>query len=256
MSGLAMDRVSKFFGGVHAVSELSLKVPLNRITGLIGPNGAGKSTVVNLITRMFASTSGTMTFEGLDITRVEPHDINRLGIARTFQNIRLLADETVLHNTLIGYHRHERTGVLSNMLGWPSALRETRLAQDKARDLLSRFQLADKADFRAGSLSYGDQRRVEMVRALMSDPKLLLLDEPVAGMNEVESAALGAEFQRVADSGVAVLLIEHDLKFVSRLCAHVYAVDQGRLICEGEPSTVLTDAAVIEAYVGEEHAQD
>lgn len=252
MSGLVLENVSKRFGGIEAVRQLSMHAPAGRITGLIGPNGAGKSTVVNLITGMFGCSSGRILFNGKELTAMPPHEVSRTGISRTFQNIRLLPDESVLHNVLIGYHREESASVLSCLFGLPAARRSTAQGREAAFRLLRQFRMEGFADQQAGALSYGDQRRVEMMRALIAGPRLLLLDEPIAGMNEVESARLGEIFQEVAASGVAVLLIEHDLAFVTRLCNYLYAVDGGGLIAEGSTEEVLTHKAVVTAYLGED----
>lgn len=252
MNGLILDNVTKRFGGLEAVRALSMQAPIGRITGLIGPNGAGKSTVVNLITGMFDCTAGRILFDDQELTAMPPHQISRTGISRTFQNIRLLHDESVLQNVLIGYHRRESAGVLSCLFGLPAAHRSTAEGREAAFQLLRRFRMESFADQQAGALSYGDQRRVEMMRALVSGPRLLLLDEPIAGMNEVESARLGEIFEEVAASGVAVLLIEHDLAFVTRLCNYLYAVDGGGMIAEGSTKEVLTHKAVVTAYLGED----
>ncbi|HSV79892.1 MAG TPA: ABC transporter ATP-binding protein [Ramlibacter sp.] len=252
MSGLILENVSKRFGGIEAVSKLSIQAPGGRITGLIGPNGAGKSTVVNLITGMFDCTAGRILFDGRELTAMPPHEVSRVGISRTFQNIRLLPHETVLHNVLIGYHRLETANVLSCLFGLPAARRSTQAAREAAFVLLRQFGMEGFADRPAGALSYGDQRRVEMMRALIARPRLLLLDEPIAGMNEVESERLGEIFHEIARSGVAVLLIEHDLGFVTRLCEYLYAVDRGTLIAEGSCAAVMADRNVVTAYLGED----
>lgn len=252
MNGLVLDNVSKRFGGLEAVRQLSMQAPPGRITGLIGPNGAGKSTVVNLITGMFGSTSGRIVFDGQELSAMPPHQVSRTGISRTFQNIRLLPDETVLHNVLIGYHRKETASVIACLFGLPSARKSTEAGREAAFKLLRQFHMEEFADRQAGALSYGDQRRVEMMRALIAQPRLLLLDEPIAGMNEVESERLGEIFHEVARSGVAVLLIEHDLAFVTRLCDYLYAVDRGGLIAEGSCQEVLTNKEVVTAYLGED----
>jgi branched-chain amino acid transport system ATP-binding protein len=250
MSGLSLIEVNKRFGGVIAAYNVNMQVPAGRITGLIGPNGAGKTTIVNLVTGMLSVTSGQIRFEDRDLTHAAAHEIARAGLARTFQNIRLLPEASIVENVMIGFHRHETSGLLAALLRLPAAARETRETRDKAMALIDRFGMTALADFPAGGLSYGHQRRVEVMRALAADPKLILLDEPVAGMNDVESAEMAAVIRGLAAEGRAVLLIEHDMRFVTGLCQHVYALDGGRLIAEGTAREVLSDPVVIEAYLG------
>jgi branched-chain amino acid transport system ATP-binding protein len=252
MTALNIDGVSKRFGGLLAVAEFSMRVPPGEITGLIGPNGAGKTTVVNLITGVFSLTTGTIKFGDQDLTTAPRHVVARAGIARTFQTIRLLPDASVLENVMIGMHRNETVGLFSQLLGLPASVRETARFRDEAMALLERFGMIRYADFDAGTLSYGDQRRVEMMRALASKPKMLLLDEPVAGMNDVEAGKLGDIFSQLAGEGMGVLLIEHNIRFVTKQCRHVYVLDTGRLIAEGTPEQVVNDKAVITAYLGDD----
>ncbi len=250
MSVLALHGVSKSFGGIHAVDGLSLAIQPGMITGLIGPNGAGKTTVVNLLTGMLRPTSGRITLGEQDITTLAPEGIARLGVSRTFQNIRLLTHATVLENVVIGYHRQEVTSLLANLLGLPGAVRERNLLRNKAAALLKTLNIEHLADRPAGELAYGHQRRVEIARALALSPLVLLLDEPVAGMNDVEATELGELFESLAASGLAILLIEHNVRFVMRICKEIYAVDQGRLICSGTPERVRNDPRVVSAYLG------
>ena len=250
MTTLVLDAVSRAFGGVHAVENLSMVLPAGSITGLIGPNGAGKSTVVNLITGLLKVDTGRVTVGTHDITERPPHEVARLGVARTFQNIRLFTNATVLENLLVGFHRHEKLGLIENILGLPAVRRETRTLEARARALLERFDMQRFVDLPAGDLSYGHQRRVEMMRALASDPQFLLLDEPIAGMNDVEAAQLGEIYRDIAASGVGILLIEHNVGFVATHCAQVNVLNLGRLIAAGTPNEVFRNAEVIEAYVG------
>jgi branched-chain amino acid transport system ATP-binding protein len=250
VKGLSLQGVCKRFGGVTAADEVSFDVPPGRVTGLIGPNGAGKTTIVNLITGMLALTGGRILFDGRDITAAAADQISRLGFARTFQNIRLFKEASVVDNLLIGFHKLQGSSLVSNILGLPSARAETADIRAKALDLLRRFNMSAFAELPAGGLSYGHQRRVEMMRALAAAPSVLLLDEPVAGMNDVEAEELGTIFRDVARSGIAVLLIEHNIRFVSDLCEQVHVLDYGRVIASGTPREVTSDPAVIAAYLG------
>ena len=250
MTMLSLEDVSKDFGGVAAVSGLSVEIAPRSITGLIGPNGAGKTTVVNLITGMLKVTSGHILLAGEDITEAAPQYIARSGVARTFQNIRLLRDSSVLDNVAVGFHRHEKTSLAANVVGWPSVWAERKSFREQARAMLDRFGMSRFVDYPAGSLSYGHQRRVEMMRALAMSPSLLLLDEPVAGMNDVEADELGAIFRQLADEGLGVLLIEHNMRFVMSLCDTVYVIAFGKQIASGSAQEVCSQPAVIDAYLG------
>ena len=250
MPDLVLDRVTKSFGGVHAVADVSIRARGGHITGVIGPNGAGKTTVINLVTGMFKLTEGRILVDDQDISEEEPDVIARSGVARTFQNIRLLPDATVLENVMIGFHRHERASLLAGVLGLASSRRETEEIRARSLALLDKFELRRHADTLAGGLAYGHQRRVEMARAVASEPDILLLDEPVAGMNDVEADELAAIFEELAAGGMGLLLVEHNIRFVSRMCGHVYVLASGRLIAEGTPRAVLNDEAVVTAYLG------
>ncbi|WP_323039112.1 ABC transporter ATP-binding protein [Gemmobacter sp.] len=252
MASLDLANVGKSFGGLKAITDVTFSVPAGEITGLIGPNGAGKSTVVNLITGLLRLSSGRITLDGQDIGAAPPEQVVRLGVARTFQNIRLLTEATVLENVLIGFHRRETASILAALLSLPVSRRETARLREAAMEMLERFEIAHLAHLPAGTLSYGHQRRVEMARAFATDPRILLLDEPVAGMNEVESDSLGRLFRKLADSGVGILLIEHDVKFVSRLSRTVHVLDSGRIIASGKPQEVLCHPDVVAAYLGAE----
>jgi branched-chain amino acid transport system ATP-binding protein len=184
------------------------------------------------------------------VSQEPPHRVARLGVSRTFQNIRLLGEETVIDNVAIGFHRHEKASLAANLLGLPSSRRETREVRERARALLETFSMQRFADHPAGSLAYGHQRRVEMMRAVASKPDILLLDEPVAGMNDVEAGQLGVIFTKLAAEGMGVLLIEHNIRFVTKLCSHVDVLDTGKIICAGPPAEVMKDPRVIAAYLG------
>jgi branched-chain amino acid transport system ATP-binding protein len=247
---LELRDAARHFGGLPAVDGVSLQVPAGQVTGLIGPNGAGKTTVVNLITGLLHLTSGQVLLDGRDVSKTEAPELARAGVARTFQNIRLVPDATVLENVMAGFHRHEKAGLWSTLLGLPAARAEARELMARAMQLLERFDMAALAEHRAGGLSYGHQRRIEMMRALATDPRVLLLDEPVAGMNDAEAESLAGIFRKVADDGVAVLLIEHNMRFVMSLCSQLYVLASGRLIAQGEPDAVGRDPTVVEAYLG------
>jgi branched-chain amino acid transport system ATP-binding protein len=251
MTSLALDHVSKRFGGVVAADAVTLEIPAGRVTGMIGPNGAGKTTIVNLITGMLTADSGRVLFGDRNIGGASPSEVSRAGLARTFQNIRLLTEATVLENVMIGFHRFETSSLLASLLGLPAARRETRAVRQRALALIDTFGMSRYADFIAGGLSYGHQRRVEIMRALASSPSILLLDEPVAGMNDAEADALGSVFRGLADKGTGIFLIEHNLRFVTGLCEHVYVLDSGRMIAQGTPQAVVADPAVVAAYIGE-----
>lgn len=250
MPSLHLEAVSKHFGGLKAVDDITMVVPQGEITGLIGPNGAGKSTVVNMISGVLALTHGDIRLGDASIATDRADIVARKGVSRTFQNIRLLPEASVLENVLIGFHRREEAGVVSSLLGLPKALRENREFRDKAHELLKRFRLEEYADLEAGNLAYGHQRRVEMARAIASEPDIVLLDEPVAGMNDVESEELAVIFRELAESGMGLLLIEHNVGFVTRLCKQVYVLDSGRMIASGDPHAVTRDPKVVAAYIG------
>jgi branched-chain amino acid transport system ATP-binding protein len=250
MTVLAIQELTKRFGGVEAVSKLSLEVTPARITGLIGPNGAGKTTVINLITGIVVPTTGRVLLGDREITGLESYKVARSGIARTFQNIRLLREASVLDNVVVGFHRQETTSLAANLVGLPSVWRERRHLRQRAAEMLERFGMTQYVDVPAGSLSYGHQRRVEVMRAMATSPDFLLLDEPAAGMNDVEADDLGAVIRSVAAAGAGVLLVEHNMRFVMSICQDLYVVDYGRLISAGPPATVFENPAVISAYFG------
>lgn len=247
---LVLTNVSKRFGGVAAVSDVSMVVPQGTITGLIGPNGAGKTTVVNLITGTLALSSGTIALGETDIGSEPPHRIAGYGISRTFQNIRLLPEATAVENIMIGFHRHERSTLVAQIMGFPTSRRETGKLRERARKLMARFEMETFAELPAGGLAYGHQRKLEMMRAVASEPAVLILDEPVAGMNDVEAFEMGSIFQELVADGMALLLIEHNVRFVSDLCSKVYVLDSGRMIASGAPHDVMQDPVVRTAYLG------
>ena len=250
MATLELVDVKRAFGGVKAVDGVSFSVAGGRITGLIGPNGSGKSTLVNLVTGVLALSSGDVRIDGRSIAKETADVVARHGVARTFQNIRLLAEASVLENVMIGFHRLEQSHWLANLLGLPSSRRETLALRERAAGLLDRFGMSAFADFAAGSLAYGHQRRVEMMRVVASSPDVLLLDEPVAGMNDVEAGELGTIFRSLAEGGMAVLLIEHNMPLVMELAHRITVLDRGMILAEGAPDEIRANAAVQAAYLG------
>ena len=250
MPALVLEGVTKSFGGVHAVSEVNMHVPKGQITGLIGPNGAGKTTLINLITGTLKLTAGRILLDGADLAEEEPDIVARRGVSRTFQNIRLLSEATVLENVMIGFHRHEKASALSCVLGLAASRRETEEIRAKSLALIERFHLTRYAFTLAGTLAYGHQRRLEMARAVASGPQILLLDEPVAGMNDVEANELGEIFLELAERNMGLILIEHNIRFVTKMAKHVYVLSSGQIICEGPPNAVMRDETVVAAYLG------
>lgn len=242
---LAVHGLYKTFGGVKALDGIDLQVRSNEILGLIGPNGAGKTALINTITGFYRATNGSITFRGREITRLPLHKIGRLGIGRTFQNIRLFKRMTVLENVMVASKAH-----VTNP--WLALYTRSASTKAKAMELLDFLQLVDKADMPASALSYGDARRLEIARSLAGKPTLLLLDEPAAGMNEAETEQLTADIQKIRTSVQAVMLIEHDMSLIRRLSDRIVAMDYGKKICEGTPNQVLNHPEVKRAYLGDE----
>ena len=250
---LTLSSITKNFGGLQVLQGVSLAIPERGIFGLIGPNGAGKTTVFNLITGLLAPSTGTIELHGQPLNGLAPHQITRRGIARTFQNIRIFKEMSLTENVLVAMGRQARYNALRVL--WPSS--SLRAAQRKERteaeELLARVGLAEKAKLLAGELSYGEQRRLEIARALATAPKLLLLDEPAAGMNGLEKQQLMDEIVKLEEGGLSVLIIEHDMRFVMGLCQQIAVLNFGRMIAQGTPAEIRANAEVVEAYLGEDN---
>ncbi len=249
---LDLEHLTMRFGGVVAVNDVTMSIQPGEIHGLIGPNGSGKSTIFNMVSGYYKPTSGKITFNGKPIGGLPAYQITAQGFARTFQNLRLFASMTVLDNVLVGMGHHARTGLWQEIVN-PVAIRnEEKAFKDKAMGLLKLLGIAEFAGERATSLPYGHQRRVEIARALATDPKLVLLDEPAAGLNETETDQLRQILLQIRDSGVTIFLVEHDMKLVMGICQIITVLDYGKKIAEGPSDKISTDPMVIEAYLGKE----
>lgn len=249
---LAIENLKMQFGGLIAVNDVSIHVEKGEIHGLIGPNGSGKTTIFNVLSGFYKPTSGTITFEGRKISGLPSYQITAAGFARTFQNLRLFSSMTVLDNVMVGMGHHAKTNTMQAIFN-PVAIRheETDFV-DKAMKILDLVEIKEFVSYDATSLPYGNQRRLEIARALATDPKVLLLDEPAAGLNDIETEQLREILLKIHDSGVTLFIVEHDMKLVMSVCEIISVLDYGKKIAEGPSSVVRTDPVVIEAYLGEE----
>ena len=247
---LEAQHVCKYFGGLKAVEDVNMQICEGDIFGIIGPNGAGKTTFFNMCTGMYPVTKGKILFEGTDITTMSTENIAEKYISRTFQNIQLFKYMTVLENVMVGCHSRTKSGLFSSIFRTPAQRREEKAVVKKCRDILEFMDLGDKADFLASNLSYGEQRRLEISRALASDPKMILLDEPAAGMNGAEKEELQRTIRKIADKGITVLLVEHDMKLVMNVTHQICVISFGKRIGYGTPEEIQQNPDVIEAYLG------
>lgn len=247
---LKLEDVTIKFGGLTAVNNVSLEIPKGSIFGLIGPNGAGKTTLFNLISGVYKPTSGKIYFQGKEIEGTTPYKVNELGIARTYQNINLFKKMTTLENVMVGCHTKSKAGIFDAVFKTKKQRNEEKAIIEKSMKILEFMGLKDKAYYKASNLSYGEQRRLEISRAMASEPELILLDEPAAGMNANEKLELNDTIQKMNKLGITVLLVEHDMKVVMNICDTVCVLNYGKRLCVGEPDYVQNNEEVIEAYLG------
>lgn len=253
---LDIQNITMRFGGITAVNDLTMRIPPNSITGLIGPNGAGKTTAFNVISGFYTPQEGNILFQGKNVKGLPPHRICKAGMARTFQNIRLFKNETAVENVMVGCHVRRKSHWWMPIFGLPFAKKEENQIREKAFSLIKQLSLESYANEKASSLPYGAQRRLEIARALATDPDFLLLDEPAAGMNPQESNELMHFIHHIRDQfHLTILLIEHDMKVVMGVCQYIWVLEYGQLIAEGEPEAIRNNSRVIEAYLGEDILQ-
>lgn len=249
---LSLSKVTRNFGGLTALNQVSLDAEAGLVTGLIGPNGAGKTTLINNISGLDHPDEGKIVFNGREVQRMSAHRITALGLSRTYQNIRLFGEMTTLQNVMIAQHYHGKSTLIHSLLQLPYHRQEERNIKVRAQELLAQFGLSDVQNERAVNLSYGDQRRLEMARALATQPAMILLDEPTAGMNAVETEQLGEKILDMKADGIAVLVVEHDMALIAQVCDVVYVLNFGEILAKGTPEEIKSNPAVIEAYLGKD----
>ena len=253
---LVVEHLSVAFGGVRAVDDVSLAVAPGLVFSIIGPNGAGKTTLFNVISGLYRPERGRVRLAGEDVTGLAPEDLARRGLSRTFQNLQIFFRMSVLENVMVGRHRHETTGMFADLFHLPAVGRQNRITREAAAAALERVGLAAAAERPAGSLSFGDLKRLELARALASEPKLLLLDEPAAGCNAVETAGIAVVIRRLSRDGITVVLVEHDMRLVMNVSDRIHVLANGRTLAEGAGDEVRTNPAVIAAYLGIRGAEE
>jgi branched-chain amino acid transport system ATP-binding protein len=247
---LSTERLSITFGGVRAVDAVSINIPKGLVFSIIGPNGAGKTTLFNIISGIYVPEDGRVQLAGEDVTGLAPERLARCGLSRTFQNLQIFFRMTAIENVMVGRHRHELTGILADLLHLPLVARQNRATRETALTALTRVGLKNQAERTAGSLSYGDLKRLEIARALATEPKVLLLDEPAAGCNSVETGKIEGVIRGIADDGITVVLVEHDMRLVMNVSDRIHVLANGRTLAEGTAAEVRANPAVIEAYLG------
>jgi branched-chain amino acid transport system ATP-binding protein len=253
---LSADQLSISFGAVHAVDTLSLEVEEGLVFSIIGPNGAGKTTLFNMISGLYVPDEGHVFFAGEDVTGLAPEELARRGLSRTFQNLQIFFRMTALENVMVGRHRHEPTALLADLLHLPAVLRQNRRTRSEALVALERVGLSALAEWPAGGMSYGGLKRLEIARALASEPKVLLLDEPAAGCNAVETEEIKAIIRSIAQDGITVVLVEHDMRLVMNVSDRIHVLADGHTLAEGSAAEVRSNSAVIEAYLGTQSARE
>jgi branched-chain amino acid transport system ATP-binding protein len=247
---LETDRLSIAFGGVRAIDDVNIAVESGQVFSIIGPNGSGKTTLFNLVSGIYTPDGGSIHIAGETATGLAPHERARRGLSRTFQNLQVFYRMSVLENVMVGRHRHERTGILADLLHLPAVVHQNKATKEAARAALARVGLADYAERSASSLAYGALKRLEIARALATEPSLLLLDEPAAGCNPVETQEIDAVIRSIVKDGVTVVLVEHDMRLVMKISDRVHVLANGKTLAEGTPEQVRSNAAVVEAYLG------
>jgi branched-chain amino acid transport system ATP-binding protein len=253
---LEADQLSVTFGGVKAIDQVSLAIAAGQVFSIIGPNGSGKTTLFNLVSGIYTPSRGSVHFAGETVTGLEPDRLARRGLSRTFQNLQIFSRMSVLENVMVGHHRHEDTGILADLLHWPSVRRQNAATREVALTALARVGLADDAMRASSSLAYGALKRLEIARALASDPKLLLLDEPAAGCNPVETREIDGVIRSLVKDGITIVLVEHDMRLVMNISDRVLVLARGRTLAEGTPAQVRSNPAVIESYLGDHGSRE